>query len=112
MYGPGGYAYVYLCYGIHHLLNVVTGAAGEPQAALIRGAQGHPGPGRLTKALGIDLTCNRSALSELSGLWLESGEPPSRLATAPRVGLGDATPADQALPWRFLASPYSGSYSA
>ena len=51
LYREGGCAYLYLCYGIHHLLNVVTGPEGCPQAVLIRGVEGYPGPGRLTKAL-------------------------------------------------------------
>ena len=58
MYEKGGLAYIYLCYGIHHLLNVVTGSEGEPQAILIRGVEGFDGPAKLTKALGIDKSLN------------------------------------------------------
>ena len=43
MYGPGGIAYVYLCYGIHHLFNVVTNIAGVPHAVLVRAGQAHSG---------------------------------------------------------------------
>jgi DNA-3-methyladenine glycosylase len=104
MYGPGGHAYVYLCYGVHHLLNVVTGPAGRPQAALIRGVEAARGPGRLTKALAIDLTLNGLVLAPASGLWLEEGRAPGRVATGPRVGIGYASPEDQARPWRFSAA--------
>ena len=51
MYSPGGYAYIYLCYGMHEMLNVVTGSEGRPEAVLIRGVEGAEGPGRLTKLL-------------------------------------------------------------
>ncbi|MDR2565351.1 MAG: DNA-3-methyladenine glycosylase [Bifidobacteriaceae bacterium] len=107
MYGPGGHAYVYLCYGIHHLLNVVTGGVGEPQAALVRGLEGASGPGRATGAMGIDLTLNGLLLEPESGLWLEPGAPPPRFEALPRVGIGYASPADQARPWRFLAASLS-----
>lgn len=63
MFGEAGHAYVYFVYGMHHLLNVVTGPVGDPQAVLIRGAEGWPvlrtqdtslaGPAKLCKALGI-----------------------------------------------------------
>ncbi|MCL2218247.1 MAG: DNA-3-methyladenine glycosylase, partial [Defluviitaleaceae bacterium] len=47
MYEPGGIAYIYLCYGIHNLLNVVAAGEGEPEAVLIRGVEGIAGPGRV-----------------------------------------------------------------
>ena len=50
MYSPGGYAYVYLCYGMHDMLNVVTGPADHPEAVLIRGVEGASGPGRGARA--------------------------------------------------------------
>ena len=49
MFGPGGFFYVYFVYGMHWMLNVVTGEAGDPAAVLIRGIQGWDGPGKLTK---------------------------------------------------------------
>ena len=51
MYAPGGHAYIYLCYGMHNLLNVVTGPADHPEAVLIRGVEGAIGPRRVTKML-------------------------------------------------------------
>lgn len=52
-------AVVYLCYGMHNMLNVVTGPAGSPEAVLIRGVEGNVGPGRVTRFLRIDRTFNR-----------------------------------------------------
>jgi len=104
MFEPGGAAYVYLCYGMHSLLNIVTGAAGEPQAALIRGVEGYPGPGRLTKAMGIDRALNGHDMRGSDTLWLEedslSASP--RIRTAPRVGIAYASAEDQARLWRFI----------
>ena len=48
LYMAGGHFYIYLCYGIHWLLNAVTGPAGRPQGVLIRACRGYEGPGRLT----------------------------------------------------------------
>lgn len=73
MFGPGGIAYVYLCYGIHQMFNVVTGGDGDAQAVLIRAIAPHAGlpadptvgrgPGKVTTALGIDRRHDRRDLS-------------------------------------------------
>ena len=103
MYEPGGVAYVYLCYGMHNLLNVVTGPGDYPEAVLIRGVEGHVGPGRVTKFLRIDRTLNREPLTASEALWIEDdGAPPPRFAATPRVGIGYATPRDQRRKWRFV----------
>ena len=114
LYLPGGHAYVYLCYGIHHLLNVVTGPTDHPQAALIRGLATIPGPGRLTKAFRITLDHNRADLCASTQLWIEDdGYLPARLDASPRIGIGYATQDDQERPWRFTdptgADPSSGA---
>ena len=102
LYLAGGHAYVYLCYGMHHLVNVVTGPAGMPQAALIRGVVGVTGPGRVTKALGIRMDDNRADLRTSERLWLEEdGFVATGIETSPRIGIGYATPEDQARLWRF-----------
>ena len=64
-------AYVYLCYGIHSLLNIVSGPEDFPEAALIRGVEGYDGPGKLTKALCIDRTLNGEDLISSNDLWIE-----------------------------------------
>jgi len=73
MYEAGGIAYIYLCYGIHNLLNVVAAKEGEPEAVLIRGVMGISGPGRVTKALEIGLDLNREDYRNVDVLWIENG---------------------------------------
>ena len=120
MFGPPGYAYVYLVYGMHHCLNFVTGAEGEAGAVLVRAAEplaGLPreprllaGPGRLCRALGIDLAWNgRAVAADLPGpadLRLWPGPPSARIAASPRIGIRRAT----GRPWRFT-DPDSPSLS-
>jgi len=102
MYGESGTLYIYLCYGIHWLLNIVSGDLEQPQAVLIRACEGAEGPGRLTKALGITGELNRSHILACKDLWLEDTAGDIEYTTAPRVGIGYARDADQALPWRFI----------
>ncbi len=109
MYGRGGTAYIYLCYGIHHLFNVVTNIAGTPHAVLIRA--GKPlegsdvmqkrrkkerldktllaGPGSLAQALGI--TTNLTGTSLLGNrIWIEDQRVPldaEAVVAGPRIGV-------------------------
>lgn len=125
MYAAGGLAYVYLCYGIHHLFNVVTGDAGTPHAVLVRA--GVPltgldemlarrgkcepdktlmsGPGTFAQALGIR-TCMTG--TDLSGeqIWIEDRGirlDKAKIRSGPRVGV-DYAGEDAALPYRFVAT--------
>lgn len=101
LYAKAGTAYVYLCYGIHSLLNIVTGEAGQPEAVLIRACREAPGPGRLTKALGITLEQNRADVTGEGELWVEDDGTSCAVATAKRVGIGYASQEDQDRLWRF-----------
>ena len=104
MYEQGSIAYIYLCYGMHNLLNVVTGTKDYPEAVLIRGVEGHIGPGRVTKFLQIDRTLNREPLVTSSRLWIEDdGVKPPRFKSTPRIGIAYATKRDQQRKWRFVA---------
>ena len=100
LYADAGTVYVYLCYGIHWLLNIVTGDAEDPQAVLIRACRDAEGPGKLTKALGITGELNRSSVFG-DELWIEDDGFSCHVATDKRVGIGYASQEDQDKPWRF-----------
>ena len=102
LYRRAGTLYVYLCYGIHWMLNLVTGPENDPQAVLIRGVEGASGPGRVTKFLRIDKSLNDAALGGALALE-DDGFVPAHIEASPRVGIGYAAPEDQARPWRFTA---------
>jgi DNA-3-methyladenine glycosylase len=126
MYGPPGHAYVYFTYGNHWLFNCITQAEGEPHAVLVRALQpldgldviarrraAQPearwadGPGKLTKALGIDGRHNGADLAARTAIiFIEAGQPvPDRLVTkSPRIGLYTVPEPWKSKPWRFLAS--------
>lgn len=123
MYSNGGVAYVYLCYGVHHLFNFVTNQKGVPHAVLLRGihpTEGIPtmekrthkkfsqkgfsdGPGKLSKALdiktshtGIDLTADTIWVED-QGISIKQGD----ILVTPRIGV-DYAGKDAFLPYRFL----------
>jgi DNA-3-methyladenine glycosylase len=100
LYADAGTIYIYLCYGVHWLLNVVTGDAEDPQAVLIRACVDAPGPGRLTKALSITGELNRRSICG-DELWIEDDGIPCEVATDKRVGIGYASQEDQDRLWRF-----------
>jgi DNA-3-methyladenine glycosylase len=109
MFAPGGVWYVYLCYGVHEMLNLVTGPRDFPAAILIRGVAGLAGPGRLTKALGIDRRLDGAPAAPVSGLHLEAAgaRVPRRLVhAAPRIGVDYAGPVWARKPWRFFFDPH------
>lgn len=120
MYGEGGTAYVYLCYGIHHMFNVVTNVKDVPDAVLVRALEPlegqalmmkrlkaadekriTSGPGKLAKAMAIDLTMNGTSLQSAK-VWIEEGKlfSPKEIVSGPRVGI-DYAGKDASLPWRF-----------
>lgn len=102
LYDEGGIAYVYLCYGIYSLLNVVTGEKDFPEAVLIRGVEGYPGPGKLTKALSIDRSYNYENLISSERLWIEDDGKKIRYKKTPRIGIDYATEKYRNILWRFL----------
>ncbi|HET7535856.1 MAG TPA: DNA-3-methyladenine glycosylase [Candidatus Didemnitutus sp.] len=108
LYRGGGIWYVYLCYGVHEMLNLVTGPEEHPAAILIRGVEGAVGPGRLTKQLHIGRTLNGLAAAPVSGLHLEDQGikvPRKIVHSGPRIGIGYAGPVWSAKPWRFWFEP-------
>lgn len=123
MYAAGSVSYVYLCYGIHHLFNVVTGEEDVPQAVLIRAAEpvagldhmlfrtkkkasDHSvasGPGNFSKAMGICMAHTGTSLlgDELFIVDDGFGIPSSRILSTPRIGV-DYAGGDAKLPYRFI----------
>jgi DNA-3-methyladenine glycosylase len=122
MFGEGGIAYIYLCYGIHEMLNVVTSVAGQPHAILIRAIEPTTGvdimlarrnmtavkpnitagPGSVAKALGITRKINGISLQS-DTLWIEDkglNFTEEQIAAVPRIGVAYAG-ADALLPYRF-----------
>ena len=100
----GGYAYVYLCYGLHNMLNIVIGDKGYAAAVLIRALEMDDcnGPGRLTKVLGITRSDNKMDLcAPDSPMWIEARDSIPDIACGPRIGI-DYAGADAARPWRFV----------
>ena len=105
MHGPAGHAYVYLCYGVHEMFNVVTERQGRASAVLIRAAavgDDHKiarGPGKLTKALSIDRSCNGVDLTK-GDLFIIGRTVQPKISVGPRIGV-DYAGASAALPLRF-----------
>lgn len=101
LYRPGGAVYVYLCYGIHWLLNVITGPEDFPQGVLIRACEGFEGPGKLTKYLGITGAQNGIDICSSPLLRIEDEGRKVNIITDKRVGIAYAEEADRERLWRF-----------
>ena len=123
MFLEGGHAYVYLCYGIHHLFNIVTNKEEIPDAVLVRAIEPthgiehilrrrrqkevktmiSNGPGKVGEALGLSLAQDRLTLGG-NRVWIEDrGEPPGPILVGKRIGI-DYAGKDADLPWRFATS--------
>lgn len=124
IFGDPGRAYIYLCYGIHHLFNVVTNRSGLADAVLVRAVQPLEGievmkrrrntensgnltngPGKFTQAMGITTSLNKTQLSE-APLWIEDRSikfPKNEILASKRIGI-DYAGEDANLLWRFTIS--------
>jgi DNA-3-methyladenine glycosylase len=108
LYAAGGRWYVYLCYGVHEMLNLVVGPAEWPAAVLIRGVEGIAGPGRVTKTLAIGRGFNATPARPESGLWIEDWGvlvPRRRILATPRIGIDYAGEFWAGKRWRFILKP-------
>lgn len=104
MFGRPGNFYVYLVYGMYHMLNVVTREHGYPAAVLIRGVEDADGPGKVTTLLQIDKSLNGAVAAQGSGLWFEDRGAkilPRKIKKLPRVGVNYAGPIWSAKNLRF-----------
>lgn len=105
MFGKAGYWYVYFTYGMHYMLNIVTGPENYPAALLIRAIDGVSGPARLTKFLKIDKKFNGKPADKKTGLWIADGSikiRPSCIKSAPRIGVDYAGPVWGRKKYRFF----------
>ncbi|KAB1232511.1 DNA-3-methyladenine glycosylase [Chryseobacterium viscerum] len=123
LYNSGGVSYVYLCYGIHHLFNIVTSVEDDPHAVLVRAVEPligkeimelrrnmpaskaaiSAGPGSAAKALGIDRSFNKKDLTG-NEIWIEDhgiSYTKDEIVTGPRIGVAYAQE-HALLPWRFF----------
>ncbi len=104
MFGPAGHWYVYFTYGMHWILNIVTGPKDYPAAILIRGAGEINGPARLTKMMRVDKNLNRKPATKHSELWIEDRGfkiKASQIKSAPRIGVNYAGLIWSKKKWRF-----------
>jgi len=102
MYLIGGHLYIYFVYGMHWMMNIVTGPVDYPQAVLIRGAASFMGPGRVTRNMGIDGSFNGEDLTTSARIWVEDKGYRPELSTGPRVGINYAGEPWVSKPWRFI----------
>jgi len=125
MFGQPGLIYIYLIYGMYHMLNVITDPVDYPAAVLIRAIEptvglslmhqhrqlkvDHTstkvtnGPGKLCQALAIDKSLNQWDATLGQQLWFEQTQPvpDEQIKQGPRININSAAPADQVAPWRF-----------
>jgi DNA-3-methyladenine glycosylase len=101
MFGEGGKLYIYLIYGMYWMLNVVTGRQDDPQAVLIRGLESLTGPGKITKALGIDRSFYGEDLTTSERIWFEDTGITPQFRTGPRIGVEYAGDFWKSKPWRY-----------
>ena len=102
LYADAGTVYVYLCYGMHWLMNVITGDENDPQGVLIRACVEADGPGKLTRKLGITGDQNQGNIVSSDSLWIADDSFQCDIRTDKRVGIGYASQEDQDKPWRFI----------
>lgn len=114
MFGPPGYAYVYVSHGIHHCMNVTTGMANAVLLRALEPIEGTQemsrrrvvveerllcaGPGRLCQALGITLADDGMDMTRKGGMWIAAGEEVTAVLATARIGISAAAE----VPWRFV----------
>lgn len=105
MFAEGGCWYIYLIYGMYWMLNIVTGPERYPAAVLVRTVGEWNGPGKLTKALGIDKRFHSASATKETGLWIEDRGRRSKshlVLRTPRIGIAYAGPFWSQQPYRFV----------
>ena len=100
LYGEGGKIYPYLIYGLHWLLNIVTGEKEFPQGVMIRAVEGIYGPGRVGRAIKLDKSFLGESI-ENDTLWIEDSDEKPEYTTAPRIGI-DYAKEWKDIEWRYM----------
>lgn len=103
LYGKSGKIYVYLCYGMHWLMNITTGFEEQPQCVLLRAGAVHNGPAKLTKYMRIDGSFNELRICGNPDVWIEDDGFQPKIKTAPRVGIDYAGEYWKNIEWRFIS---------
>jgi len=105
MFGPANIWYLYLCYGVHWMLNLVTDRDGAPSAVFIRATLEVKGPGRLTRKFSLDQSYSGLPNHPSTNLWLEkNSSQPEKIKRGRRVGISGAGPYWSKVPYRFWFS--------
>ena len=105
MFGAANHWYLYICYGMYWMLNLVTGQMNEPSSVFFRGTLEVSGPGKLTQKIGVDNQFNGLINSPVSKLWLEKPlATPIEIQQGPRIGVNRAGPIWSNKPYRFWFS--------
>ncbi|MBR5513014.1 MAG: DNA-3-methyladenine glycosylase [Ruminococcus sp.] len=103
LYGESGIIYVYLCYGMHWLMNVITGEREQPQGVLFRCGTQKNGPAKLTKYLQIDGSFNGERICGNDRVWIEDDGYRPKITTATRVGIDYAGEYWKNVKWRYIS---------
>ena len=104
LYRESGIIYIYLCYGMHWLMNVVTGEKEQPQGVLIRCGEVHKGPAKLTKYLCVDGSFNGADICGNGSLWIEDDGFRPVIDRKKRVGIDYAGDYWKNIEWRFTVA--------
>jgi DNA-3-methyladenine glycosylase len=102
MFLEGGYIYMYLIYGMYWMFNIVTGPVDDPQAILVRGIKGIPGPGRVSRELKLDGSFYGEKVFDSERIWLEEGIIAPEIITGARIGVDYAGDYWSKVPWRYF----------
>lgn len=104
LYGESGKIYIYLCYGMHWLMNITTGEINQPQCVLLRAGEIHQGPAKLIKYMHIDKCFNNESICYNPDIWIEDDGFIPEVKTASRVGIDYAGDYWKNIKWRFISN--------
>ena len=101
MFAEGGVVYAYLIYGMHWMLNIVSGPKDHPEAVLVRGVENCIGPGRVGKLIGLNRSFYGENLEHSNRIWVEDSDDKGNIITSTRIGVDYAGEIWKNKNWRF-----------